>query len=55
MKKVKVIETSLNPVTFRKQTKIRIAFIDPNKDYEADFLAWKTKILSDGPDQVSTA
>jgi len=54
MKKVKVIETSLNPVTFRKQTKIRTAFIDPNKDYEADFLLWKAKILSDGPDQVST-
>jgi hypothetical protein len=55
MKEVKVIETSINPVTFTKQTKIRTVLIDPNKDYEADFLAWKAKILSDGDDQVSTA
>ena len=46
MKEIKIIETSLNPVTFRKQTKIKTAFIDPNKNYEADFLEWKAKILS---------
>ena len=55
IKKVKVVETSINPETFLKQTKIRTAYIDTEKDYEADFLAWKNKILSDGPDQVSTA
>ena len=55
IKEVKVIETSINPKTFLKQTKIRTAYIDTEKDYEADFLAWKNKILSDGPDQVSTA
>ena len=55
IKEVKVVETSINPETFLKQTKIRTAYIDTEKDYEADFLAWKNKILSDGDDQVSTA
>ena len=55
IKKVKVVETSINPETFLKQTKIRTAYIDTEKDYETDFITWKNKILSDGPDQVSTA
>jgi hypothetical protein len=55
IKKVKVVETSINPETFLKQTKIRTAYIDTEKDYETDFITWKNKILSDGPGQVSTA
>lgn len=46
MKQVKIIETSINPVTFKKQTKVRFGYVDPNKDYKKDFEEWKSKVLN---------